>query len=454
MLDMMIKGIAEYYSRHQGSLTRSAEPGFVENLKNRLFINAIDSRVARKVLQGWIKQGFIKPICEEPTNENILQHLVKLQKIAYALVPDPDDRIYETSVLESSIRLLEDAAKGADSNFARKVRLSINCLGEKGLETLVFEYGMGLMIDSVKEHFSARNLLRESAVEVLTDCNAVPRCPGCYAKGDDGEMDEKTFLRVLKETEELGSRIEFIVGGEPLLRKEMLLRAFKKLRGMPFIVSTNGKLLDDEYARTVANLGNVGTAINTPGLEQTSTMLRRDPNVWQDITRAAAHLKENGAMSGFVTTVYQSNFMEVSSREFIERMMQLGMAIGLYFPYQMPMGCPPGGEKPMTREMEAQFSRRLQDRSDNHPIVLIDTCKGGKSHSCPASKADMVYIKADLSVSPCPWNTTSREELSLRNHSLKEVLESDTYRAIRERGNGKCIGGDPELMARLRENAK
>ncbi len=455
MLETIVEGIAGYYTRRANSLTRSKPAGFVEGLKNKLFLGAIDSRLAYALLRRWVNEGYVKPISNDPTNENILEHLVKFQKIAYALVPDQKDRVYETLVLESAIKSFEEAANGKDSNFAKKVRRTIGCIGEKGLETLVFKYGMRLAIDSIKEHFNGRNLLRETAIELLTACNAVPRCRGCYAKEDEGELDEKTFHRLLKETKKIGSRITFIVGGESLIRMEMLLRTLSNFPDMPFIVSTNGKLVDADYAKAVAKLGNVATFINTPGLELTSIMLRSDPNVWHDITTAAANLKKYGAMAGFVTTVYRSNFMEVSSPAFIEQMMRSGMAMGLYFPFQIPLGCPPGEEKPMIREMERQFSERLQTMSDNYPIVLIDTCKGGKSVDCPASKANMVYIKADLSVSPCPWKPLSSEDLSLRNHSLKEVLESAKYSAIRERGSGMCIGNDPELMAKLKggENA-
>lgn len=453
MLERLVEGMVEgsvgYYARHKGSLTKSEPAGFFEGLKNRLFLEAIDSGLVYMILRWWVNEGYIRPVSENPTNENILEHLVKFRNVAYALVPDLNDRVYETLLLDSAIKSFEEAANGRDSNLAKKVRRAIECVGEKGLETVIFKYGIGLGIDSVKEHFNGRNLLRETTIEVLTACNAVPRCPGCYAEKDGGELDEKTFRRVLRETEELSSRFTFIVGGEPLLRKEMLLRAFSKFHNMPFIVSTNGKLVDEHYAKAVAKLGNVVTLINTPGLEQTSITLRSDPNVWNDITMAAAILKKHRAMAGFATTVYQSNFKEVSSPEFVEQMISSGMVLGFYLPYQTPMGCHPGKEKPMTWEMKEQFSERVQAMSDNYPLILLDTGKGRESGFCPASKANLVYIKADLSVSPCPWKAVSNEARNLKNHSLREVLEGNPFAAMRERGSGMCIGNDPEIMRKL-----
>ncbi len=448
MLERIVEGIVGYYTGHRGSLTKSKPAGLVEGLKNKLFLKAIDNRLAYVLLKRWVNEDYIKPVSKNPTNDNILEHLIKFQKIAYALVPDHRERVNETFALESAIKSFEEA-NDRDSNFAEKVRRTINCLGEKGLETLVFKYVVGMVINSLKERHKGRNLLRESAIEVLTDCNAVPRCPGCYAKDDGGEFDEKTFNRILNELKKLGSRVTFILGGEPLMRKEMLLKSFSRFRDMPFFVHSNGKLVDEEYAQKVAELGNAATFINVPGLEQTSIMLRRDPKVWNEITTASSNLKKYGAVAGFVSTVYRSNFMELSSPAFIKRMIESGMVMGLYFPYKLPLGCLPKEEEPMTGEMQAQFSERVQDMSDSYPILLIDTCKGGKSVDCPASKADFIYIKADGSVGPCPWTTTSSEDLNVKHHSLEKILKSEYFEAIRKRNSGKCIGGSPEFMEEL-----
>ncbi|MBI2143521.1 radical SAM protein [Candidatus Woesearchaeota archaeon] len=454
MLDALVEGIAGYYLRHSGSLNRSERGSRLEELKNRLFVDAVDSRLGRFLLHRWVLEGYVRPISRDPSNENILQRLKKFSGLVHALVPDITDRKYETFTMDSVIRAFEDAADGKEVNLANTVRRTIGLLGEKGLDTLIFRYGGDIMIASIKEHSRGqRNPIREAAVEVHTACNAIPRCLGCYAKDDGGELDEKTLTQLLKDLKEEGSRFTFVVGGEPLLRKQMLLRLFARFREMPFLVSTNGKLVDEAYAKAVAELGNVGTFINTPGLEQTALLLRRDPNVWNDIMRAFDNLRKQGAVAGFATTVYQSNFEEVSSPQFIEQMMRSGAVLGFYLPYQTPLGCHPVEGGHMTGEMQARFSKRIQDLLNTYPIVLLDTSIGGKSIKCPASIGNFIYAKADGSVGPCPWKTLSSDSLNIRNRPLHDILQEPVFNRLRA-SDGKCVGASYELTNMLLKHAK
>ena len=86
----------------------------------------------------------------------------------------------------------------------------------------------------------------------------------------------------------LGSRFTIILGGEPLIRKGDLLKLFRKYARRPFIVATNGILLDEDYAKEVAELGNVITLLDIPGLEATTNKIRGNSTAsWSAIKNAA-----------------------------------------------------------------------------------------------------------------------------------------------------------------------
>lgn len=78
---------------------------------------------------------------------------------------------------------------------------------------------------------------------VTKRCNL--RCRYCYPPGEEPELDTSTALALLKKIRPHNPVINF-TGGEPLLRKDLLLliQKARDLRFYPIILSTNGLLIE------------------------------------------------------------------------------------------------------------------------------------------------------------------------------------------------------------------
>ena len=388
-----------------------------------------------------------------PTSETMLGKLGKLERIIHPFFPDRD-RVFETKMGGSIRTNLEKSIEtGEETNLVRKIKRTMNLMGEKYLKTILLDYlVVNFGLGTLNEYFLAKEgkpFFHYLALQVNSECNAQPRCPGCFAARDKDKLDFATMDKTVGESKALGTRFTIALGGETLLEKENLFKLFRKYPRMPFLVATNGILVDEAYAKEVSEMGNVITMINTPGLEPTTTKIRRTPEAWESIRKAAENLRKYGAASGFASTVYRSNFKEVSSPEFVQQMIDFGMILGLYFGYTDPIGCSPQKELGLTPQMNEEFSQRVKDVSSTHPMFLVDT-SGGREKligGCPAGKAGLIYVQSNGNVGACPMVPQMDKRLNVRTNSMEEILKSSYFEAIRE-GKPSCLR-NPVFLSKL-----
>jgi len=100
-------------------------------------------------------------------------------------------------------------------------------------------------------------------------CNL--RCPHCYldaGRAADRELTTDECLSLLDEMSELGTEMLILTGGEPLLRQDVhqIARAASE-RGMWVVMGTNGVLVTDQVAETMASCGVKGVGISIDSLD-------------------------------------------------------------------------------------------------------------------------------------------------------------------------------------------
>lgn len=99
------------------------------------------------------------------------------------------------------------------------------------------------------------------ACDITNKCNM--RCLHCYNESGENnyicdELSDKEFLKLIDDVCEIGAFNFCFCGGEPLLRKDLLLKSVKKLRdaNVPNIsMVTNGLLMTDELAKELIDSG-------------------------------------------------------------------------------------------------------------------------------------------------------------------------------------------------------
>ncbi len=259
-------------------------------------------------------------------------------------------------------------------------------------------------------------------------CNL--KCTGCYA-GEYAQKDDmpiELLDRILIEAKELGMYFVTISGGEPFIRKD-LFDIFEKYNDMYFLVYTNGQLINQELAKKLAELGNVAPAISVEGFEK-ETDQRRGSGIHKNVLKAMENLKKEGVLFGFSATPTKLNADILSSEEFIDFYIDKGCYFGWYFQY-IPIGKKPDVNLMSTPEQRIKLRENIKKMRKNKSIFLGDFWNDGPVvGGCMAGARRYFHIISTGDVEPCVFMHFAVD--NIKNKSLREVINSPFFKAIRE----------------------
>ncbi|MEO0249703.1 MAG: radical SAM protein [candidate division WOR-3 bacterium] len=260
------------------------------------------------------------------------------------------------------------------------------------------------------------------------NCNL--RCAGCYTLGYGmrHELPYELVDKVLKECEELGIFVITVLGGEPLVYPH-LFRMIEEHPNLMFQVYTNGTLVTRDVAKRFRELNTI-VVISIEGYEN-ETDQWRGKGVYKKILKAFEHLTEERVLVGSSSTVTRKNAAVVSSDEFLDRMIQLGSLIQMYFLY-MPVNGQSDFSLLVTPEQRDHLRKKVKEFRQTKPIFLVDFWNDGPHvGGCIAAGRKYFHVNARGDIEPCVYTHIAVD--NVRNTTLREALMSPLFRAIRER---------------------
>ena len=142
--------------------------------------------------------------------------------------------------------------------------------------------------------------------------------------------------KLVTEGEELGIHWYMCTGGEPMCRKNDLLKLAAKHQSSVFHLFTNGTLIDDAFCEEVKKVGNMAFFLSVEGLDD-ATDSRRGEGVFQRVMNAMDIMKKHGLLFGTSICYTSANYKAVTSDEFMDMLISHGVRFNWYFHY-MPIG--------------------------------------------------------------------------------------------------------------------
>jgi MoaA/NifB/PqqE/SkfB family radical SAM enzyme len=259
-------------------------------------------------------------------------------------------------------------------------------------------------------------------------CNL--NCYGCYAGSyARNDLDLGTVVKVLDEAKGYGIYFVVVSGGEPFIW-DHIFDLFETENDIYFLVYTNGSLIDDATAKRLSEVGNVLPCISVEGFEA-ETEARRGKGMYKKIMDAMEALRKYGVVFGFSATATRENNDFIVSDEFVDFYEKKGCFIGWYFNY-VPVGRHPDMDLMPTPEQRIRRRWRLLELRSKHPILLADFWNDGPlTGGCIAGGRSYVHINSEGDVEPCVFTHFAVD--NIKQKSLKDVLASDFFRAIRAR---------------------
>lgn len=265
---------------------------------------------------------------------------------------------------------------------------------------------------------------------ITSRCNLA--CAGCYMHGrgekPHAEMSPAILASVVDQAAGLGVSVMVIAGGEPLVRQEEIFRIARAHPALLFPVFTNGLLIDETMADSIAACRNIVPVISFEGFRQ-DTDSRRGRGVYDRLIETCARLRQRNIFFGCSVTTTRENFDRVTGEEFICGMLATGARVFTFVEY-VPME--PGTEDlVLTPAQKRSLNTILSDFTGKFPALFIgfpgdEDAYGG----CLAAGRGFVHVSPSGDLEPCPAAPYSDANLS--SVPLKEALRSRLLSRIRD----------------------
>ncbi|MDR0894429.1 MAG: radical SAM protein [Prevotellaceae bacterium] len=287
-------------------------------------------------------------------------------------------------------------------------------------------------------------------VSVTEQCNLA--CTGCWvSKGGRRQLTLDQLEGIIRSCKQNGSYFFGILGGEPLLYRG-LLDLFERHTDCYFQLFTNGILLTDDTCRRLRRAGNVTPLISIEGLEEESDRRRGGKAVFDRTLAGVRACRKAKLIFGVAASICKSNYSELVSRDYIDRIAREGAHYLWYYLYR-PVGADANPANALEKEEVTAFRRFIVEQRRNAPLFLIETYWDDKGNAlCPGATGMSHHIAPSGAIEFCPPIQLAREQLNTAGDNLTDVFHrsaflADLRRLTAQSSRGCILLEDPQKLA-------
>ncbi len=382
----------------------------------------IERKIAAKGIEQVIKSAKDKNIDEK---EAAMLNLVDIfQKHAGNMFDESIYDIVRKMIKDRDgkwINYVYDKIDSLDTNVIKMTALNLGFTGAY--------YGKKIINEKRKEY--ACNVPWLILMDPTSSCNM--KCKGCWAS-EYGHNQSLTFEElddIIEQGKKLGIFFYMYTGGEPLMRKDDLIKLCEKHRECYFVAFTNGTLIDEKFADEIARVGNFSVTLSIEGFAYENDS-RRGVGSFDKVMHAMDILRERGLIFGTSICYTRKNIETVLSDEFLDMIISKGAMYSWYFNY-MPVGNDAVLELIPTVEQREYIYKRVREVrgfEGGKPIMLLDFQNDGEYvGGCIAGGRNYLHINSAGDVEPCVFIHYSNS--NIRENTLLESLKSPIFMEYR-----------------------
>lgn len=384
------------------SIAHSVERQAVSALLNRFYNNLSSSDDRQEVLCQAVDLGtkFYKLAPE------------KVEQLK-AAIKDPNNRY---------MQILNAMIDESNPNYAKKVVMNL----------------------AYEAAFHGTSMIRKNRVKygcnipwlILFDptmaCNM--HCVGCWSGtyGHKASLTYEDMDKIVTEGKALGVYLYMLTGGEPMVRKNDILKLCEKHNDCFFAAYTNSTLIDDALCQRVVELGNLTFMISIEGTPETNDA-RRGEGHYAAAIKAMDLMKQYGILYGTSICYTRDNIEAVTSDEFLRFISSKGAHFGFYFHY-MPVGNNAVPELMPTPEQRLKMIDRIRYVRSNAcdiPFYPMDFQNDGEFvGGCIAGGRNYFHINSNGDAEPCVFIHFS--DANIHDKSILEILQSPLFMQYHE----------------------
>lgn len=233
-------------------------------------------------------------------------------------------------------------------------------------------------------------------------CNL--HCTGCWAADYGGRLslDFDTLDDIVRQGKELGTYMYIFSGGEPLVRRDDIIRLCEKHGDCAFLAFTNGTLIDESFADEMLRVKNFVPAISIEGYEE-ETDSRRGKGTYQAVVRAMSLLKQKKLPFGASLCYTRKNAEVIGSEAYFDHLIGLGCKFAWMFTY-MPIGEDAAPDLIATAEQRRFMYQQIRKFRAVKPLFTLDFWNDGEYvNGCIAGGRQYLHINANGDIEPCAF---------------------------------------------------
>ena len=229
---------------------------------------------------------------------------------------------------ETQRRMIRHAIENPDDAYYPYIRHLINDVDHEVLTTVAVNFFINASMVGWDIQEEARkkyncNIPWAILFDVTSACNL--HCTGCWAAeyGNKLNLTFEEMDNIVSQGKELGVYMYVCAGGEPMVRKDDLIRLCEKHNDCVFLAFTNGTLIDDKFADEMLRVKNFIPAISLEGNEA-ATDSRRGAGTYQKVIKAMKLLHERKLLYGISSCYTSVNFDAITSDEYYQSLIDMG----------------------------------------------------------------------------------------------------------------------------------
>lgn len=380
-----------------------------------------------------------------------MQFKEKIQRVGVSLVLDRVLKYIDKDPKKNILKMINLAEKVSGKNFPPNTFDGFrNAINDD--DNVWSQYAMGLLNDIDRDYLKKMFLSfvvgaglngtkavranREKykcnipwlmLIDPTSACNM--NCKGCWAAeyGHKLNLTYDEIDNVINQGVELGTHLYMMTGGEPLIRKDDILRLCREHQNCTFLAYTNATLIDQKFCEDMKAVGNLTLAISIEGSEETNDF-RRGSGAYERTMKALDLLQKNKCIYGLSICYTSQNVEMVTSDEFIDLMVSKGAKFAFYFNY-MPVGTGAVEELIPTPEQRTHmyfWLKKMRNGKNGKPIFVMDFQDDGEYvGGCVAGGRNYFHINSAGDIEPCVFIHFS--DSNIRTHTILEALRNPLF---------------------------
>ncbi len=282
--------------------------------------------------------------------------------------------------------------------------------------------------DKAREKYNC-NIPWAILMDPTSACNL--HCTGCWAAeyGNKLSMSYETLDSIIKQGKELGTYMYIYSGGEPMVRKDDIIKLCEAHPDCAFLAFTNGTLIDEKFADEMLRVKNFVPAISIEGFEE-ATDDRRGEGTYKKVIQAMDILKSKKLPFGISCCYTSRNVDVIGSEEYFDDMISKGAKFAWFFTY-MPVGKEAVPELMVSAKQREFMYHQVRKFRQIKPIFTMDFWNDGEYvQGCIAGGRRYLHINANGDIEPCAFIHYS--DSSIYEKTLLQAYQSPLFMQYRK----------------------